>query len=860
MTQKPYRAPVALKTNGLADPLGIDTPCPVLSWINPWEEAGARQTAVQVQTASSPEALALDQCLWKTPKSPSVPFNGDTSVRATGPSPRSRQRVYWRVRTWNEHDDATDWSEPAFFEMGLLDASDWKAEWVGLVGASNALFRCPFRLERPRRNVIRARLYVAGVGYYAPRLNGARVGDDARATEYTDYWKRVVYQTYDVGKALADGDNVLGIALGCGWFERFGYGHSQFRAQLEMDFSDGSHQLVGARSAAWRCFPGPCRESDPFHGETHDARLDPAGWDGPGFAERPPWGAVAAAHAPPPGQMVGLKARPVQVTETRRPVSVREVRPGVHVVDFGQNFAGWVRLRSRGTAGTMVQMRFAELLNEDGTVNQGNLRSARATDRYVMSGAGEELWEPSFTYHGFRFVQVEGFPDLPPEWSLTGCVAHTPMERRGTFSCSDPRLTRLHENADWTLRANTYSVFTDCPQRDERQGWLGDGHLVCETMLHHFDAGPFYHKWLDDIRDTQGPEHGNRPSPVAPPWYLAGRASEARPPAPEQADTVWTSAGTLIPWYLLLYHGDRAIVQEHFDAIERHLGYLAANPEYPFVTANQFGDWLFDGWGLAKDPADPVLLATAFFIEQLNVGIRMADLLNRHQPRTRFERWRREAVHAVRERFLDLRSGTFGGQTADALALQFGFAPETERGRIVDHMVVDLERRGWHLATGIVGTKYLLEALSQNGRFDAAWRAVTAEGYPGWMEMLKNGATTITERWNYTGNLEMNSHCHPVLGVVSGWMYRWLAGIRADPEAPGYRRFTVAPEIPEGLDWVRASLQTVRGPLSVEWKRAGASIELALTAPPSSEATVLLPGRAAERVGAGRHTFNWVAD
>jgi alpha-L-rhamnosidase len=425
------------------------------------------------------------------------------------------------------------------------------------------------------------------------------------------------------------------------------------------------------------------------------------------------------------------------------------------------------------------------------------------------------------------------------------------MPRRGRFACSDERLNRLHRAIDWTIRDNTMSVTTDCPQRDERQGWLGDGHVIAETVLHHFDPTAFYHKWLQDIRETQE-EGGNRWGACAPPWHSCGRQRKPHRYR-EQGDLVWSAAGTLIPWEVYLHHGDRSVLRESAPAIFAHARYLAGRPDFPLIDAVDIGDHLFVGWKEMKDPTDFVLLGTAFALEQTRIAGRAAELQNDPVAAGDFRALAEQYRQALAENFCDQTSGGFGSQTADALALQFSFAPD--RDRTLAHLVADIEARGGHLATGIVGTRYLLEALSANGRFDMAWRVVTAEGYPGWMEMLKNGATTITERWTYWGNWEMNSHNHPALGSVGAWLFRWLAGIRLDPEAPVYRRFLIAPELPEGLDWAEAELDTVRGRVASRWERNGQTVHLHLTVPPGAEATVRLPGNGAvtRRIGCGEH-------
>ncbi len=841
--EKTFRlpAPGGLRVNGLNAPLGIDDPVRRLSWELPWTGPGAAPSAVRVVLASTPGALEAGPWLEDTGRVAAADAEGGIAMLDEAPR-RSRERVWWRVMAWDEAGGASAWSDPSFYEMGLLAADDWESPWLAAPGVPLPLLRCAFPLEGGVEAIARARVYVSGLGYYHARLNGQPLGDAARAPDYTDYWKRVFYATHAVESHLVAGENVIGIVLGQGWFERFGYGDSMARCRVEIDYRDGRRQVEGADLRTWRAAPGPWRAADPYRGETYDARLERPGWDRPGYGGVEDWGPVSAAHRAPDAAMRGAACEPVRVTETLAPASVREVRPGVRVVDFGRNFTGWLRLTAEGAAGTQVRLRCAELCAEDGSLLQASLRGAECTDRYVLKGGGVEAWEPSFTHRGFRYVQVEGSPALPDAWSVEGRVAHTDMPRRGRFACSDERLNRLHRAVDWTIRANTMSVTTDCPQRDERQGWLGDGHLVAETVLHHFDPTGFYHKWLQDIRETQD-EAGRRWSTCAPPWYSRGRD---RPPhrGRRQADLAWTAAGTLIPWEVYLHHGDRSVLREAAPAVLAHVRYLAGRGDFPRIDAVEIGDHLFPGWGEKKDPTDPVLLGTAFALEQTRIAGRMAALLDDPAAARECEAWAEAYRRALAENFHDPATGGFGSQTADALALQFAFTPA--RDRTLAHLVADIERRGGHLATGIVGTRYLLEALSANGRSDVAWRVVTAEGYPGWMDMLANGATTITERWTYWDHWEMNSHNHPAFGSVGAWLFRWLAGIRVDPEAPGYRRFTVAPHLPEGMAWSEAELDTVRGRVAVRWERRDGCIRMDVTVPPGAEAAVRLPALSGE--------------
>ncbi len=840
-------APCRTRTNGLDNPLGIDTPRPVFSWVNTSSRRGARQSAAQIVVETNPPAGG-SAVAWDSGKMATE----DVAMRYAGRQLNCRDRMVWRVRAWNEADEPGEWSEPSFFEMGLWGASEWKGWWIGSMSMLAPLFRCPFRLKGALSDARRARLYTTAAGYQEPRLNGRKVGDQVLSPDYTDFTQRISYAALDVGAMLLNGDNVLGMMLGGGWFERNFYGPPQFRCRLEISYSDGSLQVIGENYEEWRASPGPWLERDIIHGEHYDARLEQPGWDMPGFDEGARWFQALRAQTLPDstqthasGRPVGPRSPPIRVTQELIPVASWNSGKRGRVFDFGQNFAGWTRLRCRGAAGTTITLRHAELINPDGTINQITCHDARNTDHYVLKGGESEEWEPRFTYHGFRYVHVESDPVVPSDLTVAGRVVHSDLPRRGRWACSNERLNRLFQCVDWTLRGNMMSVFTDCPQRGERQGWLGDGHLVGDTLLHHFDAGAFLAKWLEDIRETQG-EQGNRWSPQAPAWGMDGkRGAMRRLSADHQADAVWTAAGTLIPWQLYLYNGDRCIIEDHYPAIADNLAFLASRLDSGLVPFCSFGDWLFVGFEKEKDPADKTALATAFFIHQCRVSARMAAALGQPGDEARFLSWADECASAMRARFYRKQLATFGGQTLDAVALAFDIAEESERERITGQLVRDIrERCDGHLRTGFVGTKYLLEALSAGGRADVAWEVVTAPGYPGWMRLLDSGLTTIPERWDFYPMNDFGSFNHATFGVVSLWMFRWLAGIRVDPEAPGYRRFVFAPNPVGDLTWCEAVLDTVRGTVKTRWERVSNGWRFELIVPQGSECELILPDEA----------------
>lgn len=872
----PPAAPCRLETEYLGNPLGIDVAYPRLSWLAPWDHAGAVQTAYRI------EARTAGNLVWDSGRFESAE---NALVEYGGPPLNSRQRIDWRVKLWGEKGAATPWSAWAFFEMGLLKEEDWIAPWMGADGAHCPLFRCSFTMRQPRARVVRARLYASGLGYYEPRLNGVKVGDMYLAPEYTDYTVRVHYHAFEVAANLKDGENVLGVILGNGWYGKFNFGRPMFRFQLEIDYTDGEHQVVGAAPREWQTSSGPLLFADIYNGEVYDARLETTGWDAPGFPDGSHWGSVAEAglhvfpSPPPTGRMQGIRCPPIRMTENIKPVTTRKLKADLYVVDFGQNFAGFVRLVTKGKSGTRVILQYAELVHPDDTVNQENLMGAWARDIYILKGGdAQEAWEPRFTYHGFRYVQVEGVPSLPVDWQLEGCVLHSDLPATGTFKCSDRRLERLVENARWTLRSNLMGVPTDCPQRAERQGYGGDMMMTVEAVMRHFRAEAFYTKWSEDLRDTQDPATGSRWSPTVPNWPLGKFDYRRVPQAPQyqrdgvplrqramitdfprdgyQADAVWTAANTVVPWKIYTLSGDVRMIRDQYPAIARHLEFLAGNLRFPLCPYGYYGDWLVpamsetlhpgDGWDPKRyryeDPTDPTLLATAFMLWQFDIAAAIAGILGTgeqpvHQRRATLVR------QALGDTYYSREKGSFGSQTSDAMALCLDFAPTGQKARILAAIVQDIKRHDGHIWTGLIGTPFLLEALSAGGRFDVAWQVVTREGYPGWMHMLANGATTMWERWENWVHDSMNSHNHPGWACLSEWVFRWIGGIRSRDEAPGYRRFTIGPSQPPGMDQAECVLDTVRGCIRSGWRQEKERLVLDLVVPVGCQVDAAIAAR-----------------
>ena len=847
-----------LRCEYLADPLGIDETAPRLSWCLETPRRGARQLAYRIRVASTAEALAAGRAdRWDSGRVES----GETAHVVYGGTPlRSREVCHWSVEVWDET-GASVRSAPAFWTMGLLEKSDWSARWIAAdpeiirrdpqaiaptltEPGTPAVFRRAFELPASAA-IRRATVYASARGLFELSLGGKRVGEDLFAPEWTDYEKRIHYRSYDVTSLLAAGRNELSATLGDGWWSgyvgwqeqrgRYGSLENSLLVQLEIELSDGSRFTLGT-DGSWQCATGPILSSDFMMGEAYDARREPRDWL--------PAREVAAPAAP----LVAQRAEPVRVTETLAPVSHSEISPGVHLYDMGQNMTGWVRLRVEAPAGTRVQLRHGERLNADGTLYTANLRRAKATDVYVCRGGGVEVFEPHFTFHGFQYVELTGLPGAPLPDAVTGCVIHSSTPPAGHFECSHAGVNRLWLNGLWSQRDNFLSVPTDCPQRDERLGWMGDAQVFCRTAMCNMDVAAFFTKWLIDVEDAQTPE-GIFPD-VAPRLRedinfvglgnLGGAAA-------------WADAGIIIPYTLWRVYGDLRVVERHWGAMVRWLDWIERNnPEGLRLNklANNYGDWLCIPSDTSFGTHSPMknLLATAYWADDAAKMARMARALGREADAARFQAMFERVRAAFQKEWL-LADGQLAveTQTAYLLALAFDLLPREVRARAAERLVANIRDLDWRLSTGFVGISHLNPILTLAGHADVAYRLLLQEGYPSWLFPVMQGATTIWERWDswtIAGGFHkdgMNSFNHYSLGSVGEWLFRHVAGIELDPEQPGFRRFVLQPHLGKGLDHARASYRTLHGEIRSEWKLEGERLTWSVVVPPNTSARILVP-------------------
>lgn len=750
-------------------------------------------------------------------------------IKVTGPGGQLSR--FFSDATWEARlAGGQDW-KPA---NAAADLNDKRFSDAGPLPQPAALLRRDFPVTR---RVQSARVYVTALGSYRLSLNGKAVGDAVLTPEFTDYRKRVFYQTYDVTGLLKNGGNTIGAILGDGWYRspliwtgiHLFPAPTRFRAQLEISYRDGTHETIGTGDS-WTTAQSPIVNSGIYAGETYDARLEEPGWNQPGFHGKG-WEPAVVAGAPSIAISSPVTA-PVQAGETVTPKTVTPAGNGAYIFDMGQNMVGWVTLKVKGPAGTRVKLRFAEILNPDGSIYRENLRNADATDLYTLRGGGEESFTPSFTFHGFKYVEVSGYPGKPGLDAISGqVVGSLNQPPTGRLDTSSELINRMWKIGLWGQRGNFLSIPTDCPQRDERLGWTGDAEVFWRTGAYNFDISSFTRKFMLDMNDAQSPEGAF--SNVAPdllpfPGFVGAPG--------------WGDAGVIIPWTAWLHYGDKEFIEENWEPMRRWMDFIAlANPDFlrrKGVGPN-FADWLAPDERTPKD-----LVATAYWALIADMMSQMAAATGKNAEAGQYATLLENIRTAFQREFVKENGEVAGGtQTAYLLTLYTKMAPKSLEPAMVDNLVKDIESRGGHLSTGFLGTPFLLFTLSQYGRADVAYRLLLNETYPSWGYMLSKGATTWWERWNGdTGDPAMNSYNHYAFGSVVAWVYRSVAGIDTSAEKPGFREITIRPLPDARIHHARGEYDSVYGKIVSDWSGTPAGpFSLNVTIPPNTTAKVFLP-------------------
>jgi len=704
-----------------------------------------------------------------------------------------------------------------------------------------SLLRHSFSIAKAVRS---ARIYSTALGSYQLYLNGQRVGKDVLAPGWTDYRKRIVYQVYDVTSQVRQGGNALGAILGGGWYAdgltwhqtRYNFGPPPVRIlmQLEVEYSDGTRDSF-VSDESWKAAQSPILRAEIYNGENYDARLQLTGWDQAAFPDAS-WKSALVAPAPE-APLVAQDFPPMRIEETLKPKTVTNPTPGVYIFDLGQNMVGWERLRVTGRAGTTVRLRFGEVLKANGELYTDNLRTAEATDTYVLRGKGEEVFEPHFTFHGFRYIELTGYPGTPASDAVEGVVFYTDAPFTIQFHTANDMVNQLWSNILWGQRGNFLSVPTDCPQRDERLGWMGDAEVFWRTASYDANLAAFSRKFTADIRDAQ---------------VSSGGFTDVSPMVGDVSNSVagWADAGVIIPWTAYLQYGDARILQENWDAMEKWMEHLeGSNPNHLWLKerGNDYGDWLAIGSQTSKD-----LIATAYWAYDASLMMRMAQVLNRPPDVEKYAKLFREVRAAFDEQFVK-PDGTVGSgsQTSDVLALHMNLLPQSLRATVAERLVEDIKAHDWHLTTGFLGTPYLMLELSNSGHSDVAYRLLLQTTYPSWGYMIAHGATTMWERWNGDQMMDdpsMNSYNHYAYGAVAEWLYRDAAGIDEDPQQPGFRRILLHPQFDASLGEAAATYDSPYGTVSSAWKVEDNSVTWNVVIPANTTALLYFPADVASTI------------
>ena len=831
-----------LQCEYLSNPLGIDVVNPRLSWQIQTAEPNFKQTAYEIRVAESPAMPGQkNKQIWNSGQ---VISDQSVNIEYKGPRLESMKRYFWQVRLWDNKRKITDWSKPAWWETAILDSKLWKACWIMAKGKTpddhrpvcfRKEFTCPQKIKS-------ARLYISSLGLYQVFLNGLKVSPDLFTPGWTSFNKRIQYQTYDI-TGMLKAKNAIAAMVGDGWYrgniggkvQRNYYGDKlALLAQIEIVYTDGSIQQI-ATDTSWQTGNGAILASDIYNGETYDARLEIPGWDQPECNAASFSAAVVLDH--PKNILVAPRGYPVRVNIELKPTKIIHTPKGETVYDIGQNMVGWVRLKVKGEKGERVVLKFAEVLDKAGNFYTDNLRKAKATDEYILKGGEEEIFEPHFTFHGFRYVKLEQFPGTPDLNTITGIVIYSAMPQTGTFTCSDPLINQLQHNIQWGQRDNFLDVPTDCPQRDERLGWTGDAQVFAPTAAFNFNVAPFFTKWLLDLAADQLPD-GKVPDVI--PDVRSGRGSS----------TAWADASIVVPWTVYQAYGDTGILKSQYGSMKAWVEYMRqrAGEDYLWTGDAHFGDWLAFATTQSDYPGattDKDLIATAYYAFSTGRLAQMAAILGKTDEAHRYRELAQKIKDAFCHEYLTpsgrLVSNT---QTAYALALSFDLLPDTTMiAKAAGYLAGDV-RKMKHLTTGFVGTPLLCQALSDHGYADLAFQLLMRKEYPSWLYPVTQGATTIWERWDGQKpdgsfqDVSMNSFNHYAYGAIGDWLYRYVAGIRIDPQAPGYKHFFLQPHVGGGLTSASAELRTSYGTIQSEWKIENGKMIYSCMVPANTSATV----------------------
>ncbi len=869
---RPAKLTCEYKTN----PLGIDVRLPRFSWNVESNLRNQLQTAYEIEVSDDLKPFAGGSSLiWRTGK---IASSQTLHVEYKGSPLSSFKRYHWRIRVYDQQDKASEWSDTAWFETAMLSESDWVARWIGddkpvpvneedfYAADPMPVFRDVFDVNK---RITQARLYITGLGYYEAYLNGKKVGDHVLDPGWTKYDRQVQYAVYDITGLLKKGKNVAGVMVGNGWYNvlpmrmwgRFNLrdalttGRPVVKAQIRVSYADGTAETI-ITDRNWQMAPGPVIRNSVYRGEEFDARAIPDNWLTATHTLKS-WQAAKEVEGPA-GRVIAQIQEPVRITKILKPVSVTEVSPGVFVFDMGQNFAGAARIKVKGKAGTTVVLRYGEDILQDGRLNvmtsvtgqiksgnggPGAPRIAWQEDRYTLAGNGLEIWQPRFTFHGFRYIEVTGWPGKPTLNDIEGLRMNSDVAPVGSFSCSNGMFNKLDKITDWTFLSNIFSVQSDCPAR-EKFGYGGDIVATAEAYIYRYDMVNFYRKAIQDFENDQRSRGGI--TETAPYVGIADKS-----PGDQSGPPGWQLAFPLLIQHLYDFYGDRRVIEEHYDAVVKQVNFLREtaknNLHFQDISDHE-----------ALDTKPESLTASAFYLHHVQLLANFARILGKEEDAQAYEKLSVRVKAAITAQFMVEGTGRFDNatQSAQLFALYYQLAPEAEKRKVFDQLLKEFERHGNHVSTGIFATKMMFDVLREWNRNDVAYTIAGQQSFPGWGYMVAQGATTLWETWAYSDNVY--SQNHPMFGSVSEWFYRSLLGINST--APGFEKIIIKPQPAGDLSAATGSYFSVRGKIAVEWKKEDHQFTLNVTLPSNTTAEVWVPAVSAAAVAESGKALSEAAD
>ncbi len=828
------------------NPIGLDITSPRFSWQLISDKRNVTQTAYEIQVYAADKNK---NPIWRSGKiisaqSVFVPYAGNAL--------QSGKKYKWLVQVWDNTNALPAKSDTAFFQMALLNVSDWKAKWIepgyteDNVMRPSPLFRKEFSTAK---KIVSATAYITAHGLYEAQLNGQRISDAYFTPGWTSYNKRLQYQVYDVTNLLSKGNNAIAVSLGSGWYRGvIGFSNNRnfygkdiaLLFQLEISYADGTSETI-VSDGSWKSSTGSIRYSEIYNGETIDAREEKSGWTLAGYQDAG-WNAVKVSTHPL-NTLVATYNEPIRKKETFKPVKIITTPKKEKVIDFGQNLVGWVTLKVKGKAGDKIVVSHSEVLDKEGNFYITNLRAAKAQDTYILKGGEEEIFEPHFTWHGFQFIKIEGYPGEMKAENFTAVAMYSDMATTGSFTTSNKLINQLQHNIEWGQKGNFLDVPTDCPQRDERLGWSGDAQAFSRTATFNMNVNNFFVKWLKDVEADQLP-NGSVPH-VIPNVLGVGSTGS----------TGWADVANILPWNVYLAYGDKRVLEQQYSSMKNWVGFMQSKSINDlWNTGFHFGDWLFyrpddDNSGRAA-VTDKYLIAQCFYAHSTQLLINTAKVLGKENDVDLYEALLKKIKEAFRKEYVTSNGRLVSStQTAYVLALQFDMLPESVRQAAAQKLVSNIKDYGNHLTTGFLGTPYLCHVLTRFGFTDVAYTLLLQEKYPSWLYPVKMGATTIWERWDGIkpdGTFQvpsMNSYNHYAYGAIGDWMYRVMVGLDTYEDGPGYQHIKIQPHIGGGFTNASAALQTYYGKLSSGWKIEGDKIYMDVEIPANTIATVFVPAK-----------------